>query len=265
MSNIIPKHIAIICDGNRRWARAQGLAPFIGHQKAVNEVFEPLVDHAVELGVEYLTFWIFSTENWKREKKEVEGLMNLFRGFFDEQVARWDEKDVQVKIIGNRSMMPEDIQERIKKGEEKTKNNKKKKKRIMVSVAMSDGGRDEVLRACQGVVEEVLRLPEVSHAFRSTPTNSAGRQDDQAAFESLAALSRKVDKDIIERHLDTYGIPDPELIIRTSGEQRSSGYLIWQSEYAEWYFPTWHFPEFSPAKLDECVEEFNSRKRRFGK
>lgn len=252
--NIIPKHIAIICDGNRRWARSQGLVPFMGHQKAVDQVFEPLVDHAAELGVEYLTFWIFSTENWKREKKEVEGLMNLFRGFFDKQVDRWNEKDVRVKVIGNRSMMPEDIQERIKKGEEKTKDNKK----ITVTLAMSYGGRDEVVRACQGVVEEILRLPEVSHAFRSA-------QDDQAAFESLAALSKDVDKGIIERQLDTYGIPDPELIVRTSGEQRTSGFFIWQAEYAEWYYPEWHFPEFSPEKLDECIEEFNSRKRRFGK
>ncbi len=225
----IPSHIAIICDGNRRWARSHKLEVFKGHEHAVNKVFEPLIDHAAKLGIRYITFWIFSTENWQRDKKEVEGLMNLFRSFFDKQIEELHKKDVRVNMIGNILDFPEDIQKRIKKGIEDTKSNKK----ITVTLAMSYGGRDEIVRAME----------------------KARRQKPKA----------KITEDFVSSMLDTAGMPDPELIVRTSGEQRLSGFMLWQSEYSEFYFPEWHFPEFTPKRLDECVEELNRRKRRFGK
>ncbi len=229
--NQIPRHIAIICDGNRRWARAHKMEVFRGHEKAVNEVFEPLIDQAIKRGVEYLTFWIFSTENWDRDKKEVEGLMNLFRGFFDKQIDRWDERGIKFNMIGRIDDFDKDIQERIERGKEKTKNNDT----ITVTLAMSYGGRDELVRA----VKKIKSDPQFS-------------EDD-------------ISRELISNNLDTAGMPDPELIVRTSGEQRTSGFLLWQSEYSEWWFPEFHFPEFTPEKLDEAITEFNDRKRRFGR
>lgn len=253
---VIPQHIAIICDGNRRWAKNNGLAPFMGHKKAIENVFEPLADAAQKRGVKYLTFWIFSTENWKRDKTEIEWLMNLFRQFFDQQLERFHQKNIRVKVIGNLMMLPQDIQDRIKKGEKLTKDNTG----VTITLAMSYGGRDEILRAIRRVIPDLIR--DLGSKGKSVdqilnPSNSAGRQfqDDSFVFT----------KEIFENYLDTKGIPDPELIVRTSGEQRTSGFLLWQADYSEWYFPEWHFPDFTPEKLDECIDELNSRKRRFGK
>lgn len=256
---IIPKHIAVICDGNRRWARAQGLNPSLGHKKAVEETFEPLIDYAASIGVEHMTFWIFSTENWKREKKEVDFLMNLFRGFFDHQVKRFHQKNIRVKVIGNRSMMPKDIQQRIKEGEELTKDNSL----ISVTLAMSYGGRDEIVRAVEKNISAVI--PDLLARQIGGIRNLKGNESDQQILKIVQDDNHLFSKELFEKYLDTYGTPDPELIIRTSGESRTSGFLLWQSEYSEWYFPEWHFPDFSPEKLDECIAEFNSRKRRFGK
>ena len=226
----IPTHIAIACDGNRRWAKKRGLPAFAGHKQAVDHVFEPLIDHAQEREVKYLTFWIFSTENWKRDKKEVESLMNLFRVFFDERIDKWNQKNIRFKMIGNRSLFAQDIQDRIEKGEQKTKDNTG----ITVTLAMSYGGRDEIVRAVKKCVDNK---------------------------EDIEKLTEKK----FAKYLDTAGTPEPDLIVRTSGEQRMSGYMMWQSQYSEFYFPEWHFPEFSPDKLDEVIEEFQNRQRRFGK
>jgi undecaprenyl diphosphate synthase len=234
MKNNIPQHVAIVCDGNRRWARSKGLPVFAGHKKAVDETFEVLIDQAIKRGVKYLTFWIFSTENWDRDKKEIEFLMNAFRRFFDEQIDKLNEKQVRFKMIGRREDFAEDIQERIEKGEEKTKDNQV----ITVTLAMSYGGRDELLRGIKKMAQEV--------------------RDDELAVDDI-------DRYIIAAHLDTAGMPDPDFIIRTSGEQRLSGFLLWQMEYAEFYFPEFSFPDFTAEKFDEALEEFSSRKRRFGK
>lgn len=231
---IIPQHIAIICDGNRRWAKKQGLPGFEGHRQAVQKVLEPLVDRAIERGVKYLTFWVFSTENWQRDKKEVEGLMMLFRSFFDRQISELNKKGVRVNMIGNLTDFAPDIQAKIKEGMAKTKNNQK----ITVTLAMSYGGRDEILRSVKKLVTQIQ-----SSQFKIKDLN-------QESFKQF---------------LDTSDLPDPELIVRTSGEQRLSGFMPWQSVYSEFWFPQFDFPEFSPAKLDEAIEEFNRRQRRFGK
>jgi len=224
------QHLAVICDGNRRWAKAHNLPPYEGHRYAVQEVFEPLIDQAMAKGIKYLTFWIFSTENWQRDKLEVEMLMNLFRHFFDHQLSRLHEKDIRVQVIGNKKMFSKDIQERIAKGEKLTKDNKG----IVVTLAMSYGGHDELVRAVQKIVAQNVAAQDVT-------------------------------EELIEQNLDTAMMPSPDFIVRTSGEQRLSGFMSWQSEYSEFYFPQWHFPEFSPDKLDEVIEEFQKRQRRFGK
>lgn len=215
----IPNHIAIIMDGNRRWAKGHGLNVLAGHQKVANEILEPLVEHAAERGIKYITFWAFSTENWNRDRTEVEGIMRIFRHVIKKRWARLHEKGVRVRVIGDISKFSPDIQESLKKVIEQTKDNKK----ITAVFALNYGGRDEIKRAV-----------------------------------------KKGGKDF-EKYLDTQDIPDPDLIIRTSGEQRLSGFLPWQSVYSELYFPSWFMPEFTPEKLDEAIEEYKRRLRRFGK
>jgi undecaprenyl diphosphate synthase len=146
MSKVIPTHLAIICDGNRRWARDHKLQVFKGHEKAVNEVFEPLIAAAIERGIKYLTFWIFSTENWDRDKFEIEMLMNLFRSFFTRQIDELHEKGVRVNMIGRLTDFPEDIQRKIKEGMEKTRNNKK----ITVTLAMPRRARAPTTKTSVG-------------------------------------------------------------------------------------------------------------------
>lgn len=234
MTQVVPQHLAIVCDGNRHWAKEHGLPAFEGHKRAVDKVFDELIEAAAQRGIKYLTFWIFSTENWQRDKIEVEGLMNLFRMFFDTRINEFKKKNVRFNMIGNLDHFSSDIQKRIVDGMEKTKDCDK----ITVTLAMSYGGRDELVRAVKKIATEVV---------------DGDLQVDQIDVSKITA------------HLDTYNLPDPEFIVRTSGEQRLSGFLLWQCEYSEFYFPTWHFPEFDSEKLDECLEEFYSRKRRFGK
>lgn len=229
----IPKHVAIICDGNRRWARSQGLPVFEGHRRAVDKVFDELIDAAVDNGVKYLTFWIFSTENWDRDKDEVAGLMKLFRWLFDNRIKQFKKKNVRFNMIGNLDHFDEGIQKRIKDGMEKTKDCTK----LTVTLAMSYGGRDELTRAMQKISDQI-------------------KDGD---------IKGKITPELITKNLDTADLPDPEFIIRTSGEHRMSGFLMWQSEYSEFYFPEFSFPEFDKEKFNEAIEEFSLRKRRFGK
>ncbi|OGG14203.1 di-trans,poly-cis-decaprenylcistransferase [Candidatus Gottesmanbacteria bacterium RIFCSPHIGHO2_01_FULL_46_14] len=223
--NNVPQHIAIIMDGNRRWAREQGFPPLSGHQKVANEILEPLIEHASQRGVKFVTFWAFSTENWRRSKFEVAGIMRIFRHMIKDRWQRLHEKGVRMRVIGDISKFPRDIQKALVDVVEQTKNNKK----ITAVFALNYGGRDEILRTIK-------------------------RLDTQEPTEEN-----------FSEHLDTAGIPDPEMIVRTSGEQRLSGFLLWQSEYSELYFPAWHMPEFSPEKLDEVLVEYAKRQRRFGK
>lgn len=215
----IPNHIAIIMDGNRRWAKAKGLPVIAGHAYAVEKTVEELIERAGELGVEYLTLWAFSTENWGRAEDEVTGVMNLFRKALQNKVGKFIEKGARLRLIGDMSRFSSDIQEGMKRAMLASEKNTK----ITVAFALNYGGRDEIKRAVQ-----------------------VGGAD-------------------FEKNLDTYEMPDPDLIIRTGGEQRTSGFLMWSGAYAEWYFTDLLFPDFTPEKLDLAIEEYQNRQRRFGK
>ncbi len=230
----IPTHIAVICDGNRRWARAHGLEVFAGHNKAVTENFEELIDHSIELGLQYLTFWIFSTENWDRDKKEVQFLMNLFRRIFDKQINGWKEKGVRFNMIGDITGFEKDIQDRIRDGQEKTKDETK----LTVTLAMNYGGRDELTRTMKKIAQKVA----------------------QGILQP-----EEITQKLIAEHLDTAEMPDPDFIVRTSGEYRMSGFMSWQQQYSEFIFVPYPFPEMHSEQLDEVIVEFNRRTRRFGK
>ncbi|MCL4338422.1 polyprenyl diphosphate synthase [Patescibacteria group bacterium] len=226
----IPKHVAIIMDGNRRWAKEKGLPSFEGHRIG-EEKIEPIVDKAIELGIKNLTFWAFSTENWNRTKKEVSFLMNLYRRQLNKKVDNFHKKNVKVNVIGNITMFPEDIQRKTAKWMEKTKDNT----RITVNIALSYGGRDEIIRAIEKW---------------------------QIKFGKSKS---KLTKEEFEKYLDTAGQPDPDLLIRTGGEKRLSGFLLWQMEYAEFYFTDAYWPVFTPEEFMKAIIDYSGRMRRFGK
>jgi undecaprenyl diphosphate synthase len=222
----IPTHIAIIMDGNRRWARERNFPDVAGHQKVANKILEPLIEYAAKRGVKYMTFWAWSTENWERSQDEVTAIMTLFRHVIHKQWQRLHEKGVKIQIIGDISKFPEDIRKSLEAVVEQTKHNTV----ITTVFALNYGGRDEMIRAIHKIEHPKLI--------------------DESGFNLL---------------LDTQGIPDPDMIVRTGGEQRLSGFFLWQSEYSELYFPSWYMPEFTSAKLDEIIMEFQHRQRRFGK
>ncbi|MEK7577539.1 MAG: polyprenyl diphosphate synthase [Patescibacteria group bacterium] len=219
MNLTIPKHVAIIMDGNRRWAKGRGLPVLAGHKKVADDILIPLVEHAADRGISYMTFWAFSTENWQRDTEEVSGIMEIFRHVIKKRWQRLHEKGVRIRVIGDLSKFSDDIKKSLVAVEEQTKNNTK----ITAVFALNYGGRDEIKRAVEKGGEN------------------------------------------FEKYLDTQGIPDPDIIVRTGGEQRLSGFLPWQGVYSELYFPAWYMPEFTPEKLDEVVEEYAARQRRFGK
>lgn len=224
----IPTHIAIIMDGNRRWARAHKLPLLEGHRRVANVVLEKLVEHAAERGITYITFWAFSTENWNRAKDEVKGIMHILAqgvGYFGK---RMQEKGVKLQMIGDLSRLDPKLQKSIMQVVENTKENKK----ITLIIALNYGGRDEIVRAIHKATRDKRHV---------------------TSEEEFSQL------------LDTVGIPDPDLVIRTGGEQRLSGFLPWQCVYSELYFPEWYMPDFTPSRLDEAIEEFMRRQRRFGK
>lgn len=244
----LPKHVGIIMDGNRRWAKKQGLAAIAGHAYAMETVVENLIEAAGELGIEYLTLWAFSTENWGREKDEVAGLMNLFRKALLTKVDKFIAKGAKLKMIGDMTKFSPDIQGGMKKAMKKSEGNTK----ITVTFALNYGGRDEIKRAVEKMIEDAVGSDPVS--LRSTK---------QPAKGSLSLAGRTPWE--LESYLDTAGMPDPDLIIRTGGEQRLSGFLMWSSPYSELYFTDTLFPDFDKAKLQEAIEEYLTRQRRFGK
>jgi undecaprenyl diphosphate synthase len=229
----IPRHIAIIMDGNRRWAREHKLPPLEGHRRVAGAVLEKLIAHAAKTGVKYLTLWAWSTENWKRDKGEVLGIMNLLRQGFGRFGEKMYKNGIQMKVIGDIAKLDPDIQTSIQKLIERTKNNN----RITAIFALNYGGRDEILRAIKKIIAQ-------------TAKNKQQTTFTEKVFSGM---------------LDTAGIPDPDLIIRTGGEERLSGFLLWQSQYSELYFAPWYMPDFTPEKLDEAIEEYESRQRRFGR
>lgn len=228
----IPKHVALIMDGNRRWAKQQKLPIFRGHFFG-EERIEPIIDIAIEKNISTLTFWAFSTDNWLRDKKEVFFLLTLLRKMLDRKFKSFHLKNVHVRFLGNLTTFPADIQNKIEEWVEKTKNNST----ITVNFALSYGGRDEIVRAI-----EKMRA--------------------SAKFKNQNA---KISKEDFEEFLDTAGQPDPDLIIRTGGEKRLSGFLLWQVEYAELYFTDVLWPDFTSQKFLLAIKEYQRRQRRYGK
>jgi undecaprenyl diphosphate synthase len=229
----LPKHVAIIMDGNRRWARARGLPVIMGHKKVVETRVEELIDHAGHLGIRFITFWAFSTENWERPQDEVKGVMGLFRLALEKYAERMIKKGARLKIIGDLSKFDKDIRE----GMEKFRTMSEKNDKITVTFALNYGGRDEIVRAMKRMV----------------------------AQQTVNSEQWTVTEQKFETYLDTAGMPDPDLIIRTGGEQRLSGFLLWQSEYSEFYFTEMLMPDFGAKELDEALEEYGRRERRRGR
>lgn len=258
-NSTLPNHVAIIMDGNRRWANKNKLPLLMGHRRAAYDVIEPLVDRAIELGISYMTLWAFSTENWRRSKDEVEGLLKLFRETLSENIEQLHKKGVKLRTIGDIEKFPEDIYLKLKEGVEKTAKNNK----ITVVLALNYGGRNEIVRAIKKIFKDSHseRPKEAEESSRKGLVSEGGRSLHYGRDDKLDNVT--IQK--VSSYLDTYGMPDPELIIRTGGEQRLSGFLLWQSEYSEFYFTDVLFPDFSPKEFDKAIDEYKRRKRRFGK
>lgn len=227
-----PRHVAIIMDGNGRWAKARGLPRNLGHRQGVDAVRE-VVRACGRLGIEYLTLYAFSSENWKRPETEVAGLMELLRIYIRRELDDLAGNGVRVRVIGDRTRLAPDIVELITNAENRTRDNGK----LTVIIALSYGGQDEIVTACRRIAAQV----------------AAG----QIKAESI-------DAEMVASHLQTAGIPDPDLIIRTSGEQRLSNFLLWQSAYSELIFVDKLWPDFAPDDLAAAVVEFQRRDRRYG-
>jgi len=231
----IPKHIAIIMDGNGRWAKEKNLPRNEGHRRGTR-VLEKIISYADEIGVEHLTVYAFSTENWKRPQEEVGGLMNLFSRYLDKQLKKVDKDHHRFNVIGDldSSDIPDELREKILLLQSKTKD----KPGMCFHMAFNYGGRNEIIRACKKMTQDVEN----------------GRLD-----------SEQISEELFSTYLDTKNIPDPDLMIRTSGEVRTSNFLPWQLTYTEFYFTSCLWPDFTTKELDKAIDEFNSRQRRFGK
>lgn len=228
----IPQHVAIILDGNGRWAKSKGMPRNYGHMQGSKNV-EIICEEAYKMGISYLTVYAFSTENWARPQDEVDALMKLLRNYMKTCLKTAEKNRMCVKIIGDKSGIPSDIVETINKLEEATKDNDG----LHFQVALNYGSRDEILRAMNKILADT----------------SEGKRTGEITGEEF------------ESYLDTKGIPEPDLLIRTSGEQRLSNFLLWQLAYSEFYFTDVHWPDFSKEELMKAVEAYNKRNRRFGK
>jgi undecaprenyl diphosphate synthase len=224
----VPQHVGVIMDGNGRWARQRGLPRIAGH-RAGTENLRRVLRAAVEFGIEYLTIYAFSTENWGRPEREVQGLLSILRHVIDREVPKLHEQGVRLRHLGRLERIPPELETRVREAIELTKNND----RLVLNVAFNYGGRTEVVDAVRQIVSEHIP-PE------------------------------RVDEALIDSHLYTAGQPDPDLIIRTSGEMRLSNFLIWQAAYAEFYTTPTLWPDFDKDELYKALQDFNRRERRFG-
>jgi len=224
----IPTHVGLIMDGNGRWATQRGLPRLAGHKAGVENV-KPTVLAAKKFGIKFLTFYAFSTENWKRPQDEVSGIMNLLSIFIDREVNNLHKEGVRILHIGRRERLDQSLRKKIEGAIELTKNNTT----ITVQMGLDYGGRDEITQAVRKIVTSGVSLEEVT-------------------------------EELISQNLYTAGIPDPDLVIRTSGEMRTSNFLIWQSAYAEWIFPETYWPDFTEEVFWQMLEEYSRRDRRFG-
>ena len=228
----VPNHIAIILDGNGRWAKAKGMPRGYGHVKGCANLEQVCYD-IKDLGVKYLTVYAFSTENWKRSKDEVDGLMKLFRSYLKKCIKISRDNKMKIKIIGDISAFAPDIQESIRKLEEFSKDYDE----LYFQIAMNYGSRDEITRGMKKMAQDV----------------ADGKLSPEDVTENR-----------ISGYLDTAGVPDPDLLIRTSGEQRLSNFLMWQMAYTEFYFTDVAWPDFHKAELIQAIEKYNQRDRRYG-
>lgn len=226
----IPNHIAIIMDGNGRWAQSRGLPRTAGHKRGA-ESARNVVEHAAELGVSYVTLFGFSSENWNRPASEIKEIMLLLRHYLRAETAELHRKNARLRVIGSRAELDKDIVRLIENAEELTKDNDA----ITVIIALNYGGRQDILNACKSAVKNLDK--------------NASDLEIELAFEE---------------GISTFGIPDPELLIRTSGEQRISNFLLWQCAYSEFVFTETHWPDFGREDLEAAIQEYTGRDRRFG-
>ena len=228
----MPRHIAIIMDGNRRWAKAQGKPASFGH-KAGAKTLEKIVRYANKIGLEYITVYAFSTENWKRTEEEVKALMMLLQSYLDDYSKRADTENIRVKILGDISALAPGMQKSIKNCMERTKDNTG----VTFNIALNYGGRDELVKAIKQIAQEV--------------------KDEKIEIEDIS-------EEMVSNNLYTKGEPDPDLLIRTSGELRLSNFLPWQLVYTEFLFIDKNWPDFTEEDLDNAIIEYEKRTRKFG-
>ena len=230
--NNLPKHIAIIMDGNRRWAKAKGIETKLGH-KAGADALERIAQYANKIGIEYLTVYAFSTENWKRTEEEIGALMFLLEMYVDKFAKKAKEENIQVRVLGDIEVLNEGLKRKIKDTIALTKENTG----LTLNIAFNYGGRTEIIRAVKNISQKV--------------------KDGNINLEDI-------NEEVFSNELYTYGEPDPDLVIRTGGELRTSNFLPWQIVYSEFYFIEKYWPDFDEKSLDEAIIEYQKRNRRFG-
>lgn len=233
--SVLPKHVGIIMDGNGRWAQKCGLPRYRGHVEGV-KTFRKIGEFAANIGIDHMTFYAFSTENWRRPKEEVAAIMNLFRDYLNEAMDRKaenEEKGIRFNFIGDKKGVPLDIQALMKKVEGISRN----KNKVIINLAINYGGRQEILKGVKEIAKDVKK---------------GNLKPDDITEETIA------------NHLYTAGIPDPDLIIRPSGEQRLSNFLLWQAAYSEFWYSDVLWPDFTEDDFVEALRAFESRNRRFG-
>lgn len=231
MTNL-PTHIAIIMDGNRRWAKENNLPMQKGHKTGA-ETIEKIVKYANKIGIKYITAYAFSTENWKRSNEEVSWLMHLLKTYLDDYTQRADTENIRINFLGDETPLNDSLKKSMHKAVEMTKNNTG----VCFSVALNYGGRDEIVKATQKIASKV--------------------QEGTLKIEDI-------NEEVLSNNMYTYDIPDPDLMIRTSGEIRTSGFLMWQLAYTEFLFIDKYWPDFTEKDLDDAIEVYGKRKRNFG-
>ena len=232
MDMVIPQHVAIILDGNGRWAKSKGMPRNYGHSRGAKNL-EVICEDAYNMGIKYLTVYLFSTENWKRSKEEVDGLMKLFRSYTKTCIKTAAKNNMKVRVLGDPTALDEDLQESLKNLVESSKNNTG----LNFQIAINYGSRDEIVRAVRKLTADCME----------------GKISPDAITE-----------EVFSGYLDTREVPDPDLLIRTSGELRLSNYLMWQLAYSEFYFTDVPWPAFTKEDLRKAIEKYNGRERRFG-
>lgn len=229
---VIPQHVAIILDGNGRWAKSKGMPRNYGHSKGAKNL-EVICEDAWNMGIKYLTVYLFSTENWKRSKEEVDGLMKLFRSYTRTCIKTARKNNMRVRVLGDPTALAEDLQASLKELEESSKENTG----LQFQIAINYGSRNEIVRAVRHVAADCV----------------GGKLSPDQITET-----------VFSGYLDTRDVPDPDLLIRTSGEQRLSNYLLWQLAYTEFYFTEVPWPAFTKEDLWKAIEKYNARERRYG-